>query len=126
MNLMKKAAVSRHTCSTLSGQQDLPASFMCLSIHPFIYPPIYLSVHLFFYLFTQLSIHIPIPFLPLCLYLSPYLSIHHYTGKQRYAQDRYSFQLTRLVLVMYSRFIYFPGTNTGPENRESNKMAAMV
>lgn len=60
MNLMKKAAVSRHTCSTLSAQQDLPVSFICLAIHPFIY----LSVHLFFYLFTQLSVHIPIPSVP--------------------------------------------------------------
>lgn len=126
MNLMKKAAVSRHTCSTLSAQQDLPAAFICLSIHPFIYPPFYPSVHLFLYLFTQLSIHIPTLSVPRCLHLSLYPSIHHYTGKQRCRQDRYSLQLTRLVLVMYSRFIYFPGTNTRQGIRESNKMAAMV
>lgn len=126
MNLMKKAAVSRHTCSTLSAQQDLPDAFICLSSYPFVYPPIYPSVHLFLYLFTQLSIHMPTLSVPLCLHLSLYLSIHLYTGKQRYQQGRYSFQLTRLVLVMYSRFIYFSGTNTRPENRESNKMAAMV
>lgn len=48
MNLMKKAAVSRHTCSTLSAQQDLPV----LLIHP----SIHLSIHLSFYQSIYFSI----------------------------------------------------------------------
>lgn len=48
MNLMKKAAVSRHTCSSLSAQQDLPVLLIHLSIH--------LSTHLSSYLSIYFSI----------------------------------------------------------------------
>lgn len=107
---MKKAAVSRHTCSTLSAQQDLPASFICLSVYPFIYPPIFLSVYFLSFSHSYPSIH-PIPSVSQWLHLSFYLFINHNTRTQRYKQDIYSFKLARLLLVMHLRFIYFLGTN---------------
>lgn len=103
-----------------------PTRSPCL-IHLSSYPSIYLSICPSIFLSFHIAIR-PYTY-PICSCAPPftrYLSIHHHTGKQRYEQDRYSFQLTRPVLVMYSRFIYFPRTNTRPENRESNKMAAMV
>lgn len=120
----ESSCFSAYLLNSISSTRS--ACFTHPSVHSFIYPHIVLSVYLFFYLFTQLSIRMPGPSVSQCLHLSFYLSINHYTGKQRCGPDRYSLELTRLVLVMHSRFICFPGTNTSPEHEESNKMAAMV
>lgn len=85
-----------------------------------VYLPVHLSAHLsicpslFFFFLYILSPGYPSicpshPPPPRRLNLSLCPSIYHSTSKQRYQRDRCSFQLTRLVLVMHSRFIYFAG-----------------